>query len=136
MARTAFDTGFLVKYLANQPEARKIFARASTEPEIPVLPAPVYFELETLTLRGKIRKEAWKKFKMALEELAEFCVLDKEACLEAAKLRHTYALSSVDVMIVSIALVNRCRILLTTDRTSLALRLKHAQIGIKVKVLD
>ena len=136
MARTAFDTGFLVKFLAGHPQAHKIFVQVGSDLELPVLPSPVYFELKVLTLRGKIRQESWEKFKRVLGEVTRFSPLDRKASSEAAKLRHTFGLSSVDAMIVGIAIANDCKILLTTDRASLAHRLRHAPIGIKIKVVD
>jgi len=134
VARTAFDTGFLVKYLAGHPKAKQLFAKASLGSSI--LPSPVYFELESLVLRGKISKEKWLKFKEIMEELAEFYPLDKQACIQAAKLRHTFGLSSVDAMIVGIAIVSNCKLLLTTDRASLASRLRYSELRIKIKVVE
>jgi len=69
-----------------------------------------------------------------LNELSEFHPLDRKACLEAAKLRHTHGLSSIDAMIVRIAIVSDCKMLLTTDRASLANRLKYSHAGIKIKI--
>ena len=135
MARTAFDTGFLVKYLAGHPAAREIFIKVMSGTERPVLPSPVYFELETLVLRGKILREKWAKFREIIRDLTEFYPLDEKACTQAARLKHTFGLSSVDAMIAGIALAGHCKVLLTTDRASLANRLRHAKIGLKIKVV-
>lgn len=134
MARIAFDTGFLVKFLANDPQAKKLFTEAVLD-ERPVLPSPVLFELEVLFLRGKLRKEVWAKFREAIFEIANLCPFDKKASLQAAKFRHTFGLSSVDAMVVGVAVANRCRVLLTTDGVSLARRLKRAKLGLKVKLV-
>jgi len=50
-------------------------------------------------------------------------------------LKHTFGLSSVDAMIAGIALAGYCKVLLTTDRASLANRLRHAKIELKIKVV-
>jgi len=136
MAQTAFDTGFLVKYLAGHPVAVEIFAKVVAGTERPVLPAPVYFELETLVLRGKILREKWLKFRELIRDVTEFYPLNENACLKAAKLKHTFGLSSVDAMIVGIALASHCKMLLTTDRASLANRMRDAQLGIRIKVVS
>ena len=135
MARTAFDTGFLVKYLAGHSVAREIFIKVISGTERPVLPSPVYFELETLVLRGKIKREKWSKFREIIRDLIEFYPLDEKACLQAAGLKHTFGLSSVDAMIAGIAMVGQCKVLLTTDRASLANRLRYAKIGLKIEIV-
>jgi len=99
MNRTAFDTGFLVKYLAGDPLAIWIFSKMASGMERPVLPSPVYFELKFLALGGTLLKEKWSQFREGIKGLIELHPLEEK----------------------------------TLHRASLANRLKHARIGLKVK---
>ena len=130
-----FDTGVFVKIIAGEERALQVFEETINSQSQPLIPVVVLFELDVLAYRGAIKRKVYNHLLTSLEFLARIQDIDRKVCQVAAKLRHTYGLSSMDAIIVACAVESGCNTLYTTDRMTMWKKLKDAGIGMKIKVI-
>lgn len=110
------DTGFFIKLLEGDKKAVKVWNSLMEDRVEAVVSCISFFELERLSLKGKIEK---KGVDVLLEAIAAICLiawLDNTKILsEGAKLSHRISLHATDSLILSGFITAGANVIYTTD---------------------
>lgn len=110
------DTGFFVKILEGQEMAIQAWKKLIEGDEEAVCSALTLFELERLTLKGKISQEGNATLQEAISGVCKiFWLNDKEIMYTAARMSHGLGMPAVDSIILAGFIREGSRRIYTTD---------------------
>lgn len=122
------DTGYFLKLLKGDPEAKRIWTSVMDGEEAAVS-CLTLFELARFARKGSIDRDAEKTLREGILGLCRVCWLDREeALLSAASLSHGIGLHAMDALILSGLLSEKVTTIYTTDSDLEAYKKKGVRI--------
>ena len=111
------DTGFFIELLKDNVQAKEVWHKLIEGIEESALVSSLtLFELERLSLKGKLKKEAFDTLSEAIYGICRIgWISDKESLSLAAKLSHGLGMPSVDALILSYFVLGKAGEIYTTD---------------------
>ena len=123
------DTGFFVKLLEGDKKAISIWNSLVNDSEEAVISCLTLFELERLSLKGKIAREG---IDIVFEAINTVCLVNwldnREVLAFAAKLSNSIGLHATDSLILSGFLISGANTIYTTDSDMESYRKKGVKI--------
>ena len=123
-----FDTGFFVKFIEGNREALSAWGKI-IEGEEGVVSCLTLFELELLSLRGRIKLNITKTLLEIIQGTCKIIWLDSKNILSlGAKLSHSLGIPTVDSLILAGFIISDVNIIYTTDSDFEAYKRKEVKI--------